>query len=42
MKEIDMGDKARLSIASSTGLKGANVVAQFKRIFNQSSSSLSK
>ncbi len=42
MKEIDMGDKPRLSIASSTGLKGANIAAQFKRLFNQSSSSLSK
>ena len=36
-----MGDK-RLSVSSSTGLKGAQVAAQFKRLFNQSSSSLSK
>lgn len=41
-----MGDKPRLSVASSTGLKGggaAVAAAQFKRLFNQpSSSSLSK
>ncbi len=38
-----MGDKPRLSITSASGLKGATVAAQFKRLFNQqSSSSLSK
>jgi hypothetical protein len=40
-----MGDKQRLSIASSSGLKGiAASVAHFKRTFNnrQSPSSLSK
>jgi hypothetical protein len=37
-----MGDK-RLSVASSTGLKGATTAAQFKRLFHhQNSSSLSK
>ena len=37
-----MGDK-RLSVASSTALKGATVAAHFKRLFNhQSRSSLSK
>jgi hypothetical protein len=39
-----MGDKQRLSIASSSGLKGTAVTAaQFKRVFNrQTPSSLSK
>jgi hypothetical protein len=39
-----MGDKQRLSVASSTGLKGAAVAAHFKRLFHDptSSSSLSK
>ncbi|CAF2787236.1 unnamed protein product [Rotaria sp. Silwood2] len=37
-----MGDKPRLSVASSTGLKGAAAATQFKRLFNQPSiSSLS-
>jgi hypothetical protein len=38
---VNMGDK-RLSVSSSTALKAANTAAQFKRLFNQSSSSLSK
>lgn len=38
-----MGDKPRLSIASSVGLKGAAAAAHLKRIFTQPSpSSLSK
>jgi hypothetical protein len=38
-----MSDKQRSSVASSGGLKGVTVAAQFKRLFNQQDSgSLSK